>query len=181
MKRTNLLIALLIGFILIPATAMTATVQYGEVTAVSASTYEDHDEVSGAVKGGMLGRAIGPRRPGVNRGVIAGAAIGAAADEPDIHTSYLYTVDFVDGSGAIQIQTEQGNIRQGDCVSIERGQHANIRPVSSVHCEQQTAEPPAHHASAAKECDLAKQEMVAAESQEELDLAIQKARILCED
>ena len=181
MKRTDLLIGLLLGTTLVPVAAIAASVQYGEVTAVSASTYEDHDEVSGAVKGGLLGKAIGPRRPGVDRGVIAGAAIGAAADDPDIHTSYLYTVDFIDGSGAIQIQTEQGNIRQGDCVSVERGQHANIRPVSTVHCEQQTSEPPAHHTNAAKECDLAKQELMAADTGEEVDIAVQKVRVLCED
>lgn len=181
MKRTDLLIGLLLGTALVPVAAFAASVQYGEVTAVSVSTYEDHDEVSGAVKGGLLGKAIGPRRPGVDRGVIAGAAIGAAADDPDIHTSYLYSVEFVDGSGALQIQTEQGNIRQGDCVSVEQGQHANIRPVSSVHCEQQTSEPPAHHTNAAKECDMAKQELMAADTGEEVDIAVQKVRVLCED
>jgi hypothetical protein len=50
-----------------------------------------------------------------------------------------------------------------------------------VHCEQQTATPPAHHTRAAEECDLAKQELMAADTNEELDIAVQKVRILCED
>ena len=176
-----LLAALLLVPLMTSAPVMAASVQYGEVTAISVSTHEDHDEVSGAVKGGMLGKAIGPRRPGLNRGVLAGAVIGAAADDDDSYTSYLYTVAYVDGSGTLQIHTEQGDIRQGDCVSVEQGQHSNIRRVSTVHCEQQTSEPPEHHAQAARDCDLAKQELMAAETEEALDFAIQKARILCED
>ena len=62
MKRTGLLIGLLLGAILVPVAAFAASVQYGEVTSVSVSTYEDHDEVSGAVKGGLLGKAIWPSR-----------------------------------------------------------------------------------------------------------------------
>ena len=137
--------------------------------------------MSGAAKGALLGGIIGPRRPGVNRGVLAGAAIGAAADDGDMETVYTYTVDFVGNSGSAHIQTEQGDIRKGDCVSVEQGKHVNIRRVSAVHCEQQTSSPPSHHTQAAVDCDDAKQELMDADSQEELDRAIQKARVLCED
>ena len=133
------------------------------------------------MRGDLLGKAIGPRRRGINPGVIAGAAVGAAADDGDTETLYLYTVEYVDKSGSIQVNTEQGGFRDGDCVAIEQGQHTNIRGVSSVHCEQQTATPPAHHAQAAEECDLAKQELVAADTDEALNIAIQKVRVLCED
>lgn len=173
--------ALLLLPLLMPQETIAASIQYGEVTSVSVTTTEDDDGMSGAAKGALVGGMIGPRRRGINRGVIAGAAIGSAADDGDTETVYLYTVDYVDGSGSIQIQTEQGDIRDNDCVSIEQGQHANIRRVSSVHCEQQTSAPPAHHTQAAEDCDLAKQELMAAKTDEELDLAIQKVRILCED
>jgi hypothetical protein len=81
---------------------------------------------------------------------------------------------------ASRIGFRQGDIRDGDCVSIEQGQHANIRRVSSVHCEQQTSTPPAHHAQAAEECDLAKQALIAADTDKALDIAIRKVRVLCE-
>jgi hypothetical protein len=173
--------ALLLLPLLMLAETFAASIQYGIVTSVSVTTIEDDDGMSGAAKGALIGGMIGPRRRGINRGVIAGAAIGSAADDGDTETVYLYTVDYVDSSGSIQIHTEQGDIRDGDCVSIEQGQHANIRRVSTVHCEQQTATPPAHHAQAAEECDLAKQELMAAQTDEALNIAIQKVRVLCED
>ena len=173
--------AFLASALLMPEGAGAATIRYGEVTSVSVTSTEDDDHVSGAVKGGLLGKAIGRRRPGVDRGVIAGAAMGAAADKADDKSLYLYTVQLVDGDGTIRIHTEQGDIRQGDCVSIEQGEHANIRRVSSVHCEHRTSAPPPHHAQAAKECDLAKQELMAASTDEEVDIAIKKVRVLCED
>lgn len=173
--------ALLLLPLLMPSETIAASIQYGQVTSVSVTTIEDDDGISGAAKGALIGGMIGPRHRGINRGVIAGAAIGSAADDGDTETLYLYTVDYVDSTGSIQIKTEQGDIRDGDCVSIEQGQHVNIRRVSTVHCEQQTATPPEHHAQAAKECDLAKQDMMAADTQEAQDIAIQKARVLCED
>jgi outer membrane lipoprotein SlyB len=173
--------ALLLLPLLMPSETIAASIQYGIVTSITVTTVEDDDGMSGAAKGALIGGMIGPRRRGINRGVIAGAAVGAAADDGDTETVYLYTVNYVDGSGSIKIQTEQGDIRDNDCVSIERGEHANIRRVSNVHCEQQTSTPPDHHTQAAVDCDQAKQELKAAETDEELEIAIQKARILCED
>ena len=173
--------ALLILPLLIPTETIAASIQYGMVSSVSVTTMQDDDGMSGAAKGALVGGMIGPRRRGINRGVIAGAAIGAAADDGDTETVYLYTVDIIDSSSSIRIQTEQGDIRDGDCVSVEQGNHVNIRRVSAVHCEQQTSAPPAHHTQAAVDCDQAKEELKAAETDEELKAAIQKARVLCED
>lgn len=181
MRHKFLIAGLPLLLVLMPLAVDAAAIQYGEVTAVSMTTLEDDDGMSGAAKGALVGGMIGPRRPGLNRGVLAGAAIGAAADDGDTETVYSYTVDYIDGSGSVHVQTEQGDIREGDCVSVEQGKHVNIRRVSAVHCEQQTSTPPAHHAQAAVDCDQAKQELMDADSEEELDLAIQKARVLCED
>lgn len=180
-QHTSITTALLILPLLIPSVTEAASIQYGNVTSVSVTTVEDDDGMSGAAKGALLGGMIGPRRRGLNRGVIAGAAVGAAADDGDYETHYTYSVDFVDSSGSVQVRTEQGDIREGDCVSIEQGKHVNIRRVSAVHCEHQTSTPPDHHTQAAKDCDQAKQELRMAETDEELENAVKKARVLCED
>lgn len=45
-----------------------------------------------------------------------------------------YEVKLNSGS-IIKLVTESGDIAEGDCVSVEQGQSANIRRVSSVYCE----------------------------------------------
>ena len=85
--------------------------------------------------------------------------------------------------GVIKISTEQQDIRIGDCVAVELGPHANIRRVSTIHCEtkKQTASPPPHHQSAADNCLKAKNELASAQTDDEVNNAIKKVRILCED
>jgi len=77
--------------------------------------------------------------------------------------------------------TNQGRIDVGDCVTIERGDSANIRRVSEVHCQAKDTRPSAEHAVEAKECEAAKAAMLDAETTEALEAAVDKVRILCEE
>ena len=77
--------------------------------------------------------------------------------------------------------TDQTGMRMGDCVSVEQGRSGNIRRVSSVHCESRDAEPTAEHRAEAAECAQAKQELANAADEAAFDLALRKARILCEE
>jgi hypothetical protein len=104
---------------------------------------------------------------------IQGAATGSVAQQ--------YTVQLRNGGQAI-VSTEQQEIRQGDCVSVEQGQHANIRRVSDIHCEERHKTTiPEHHESSANNCQLAKDELTKAQTDESIDHAAKKVRVLCED
>jgi hypothetical protein len=48
--------------------------------------------------------------------------------------AYTYTIGLV-GGGTTKTITETGDIRVGDCVSLEQGATANVRRVSSAFCE----------------------------------------------
>ena len=158
--------------------AQSVTIQYGTVKG-STTVTEKSRHAGGALAGGVLGALIGPSR---HRGlrVLAGAGIGAAVEGSATGgTLQQYTVALNNGGTTI-INTEQSEIRIQDCVAIEQGEHDNIRRVSSIHCEIKT-ESPEHHESAATNCQAAKDELSAAQSDDEVTIAGKKVRILCED
>ena len=162
------------------ADTVAVTINYGTVEAVS-TVEKDSKHAGGALAGGVIGALIGPSR---HRGlrVVAGAAAGAAIEGAATSgTLQLYSVSLVTG-GTVQVSTEQTDIREGDCVQVEQGQNANIRRTGSAHCESSasTDNPPAHHTLGAESCDAAKQELTAAETDDEVNRAVTKVRTLCD-
>ncbi len=158
--------------------AQSVTIQYGTVESVQTIS-KDARHAGGALAGGVIGAMIGPRR---HRGfrVLAGAGIGAAVQgSATSGTQQQYTVSLVSGGTTI-INTEQQDIRTGDCVSIEQGSYSNIRRISSVHCETKT-QTAQHHNSSSANCEKAKHELTNAETDEAVTMAAKKVRILCED
>jgi outer membrane lipoprotein SlyB len=158
--------------------AQSVTIHYGTVEQVQ-TIKKDAKHAGGALAGGVIGAVIGPRR---HRGIraLAGAGIGAAIQgSATSGTQQQYTVSLVNGGTTI-INTEQQDIRTGDCVSIEQGSYSNIRRVSSVHCETKT-QIPQHHKSISIDCEKAKHELTNAETDEATTMAAKKVRILCED
>jgi hypothetical protein len=164
------------------ATAQTAIMmQYGTVSSVQL-VKKDSKHAGGALAGGMMGALIaGPRHRGLKivGSAAAGAAVQGAVTGGQVQ---MYTVAMVNG-GVVQITSEQQDMRPGDCVVVEQGQHANIRRVGSINCESlnRPKTPPEHHTAAAESCEAAKQELVKAESDDEVDRAVKKVRTLCED
>ena len=158
--------------------AQSVTIQYGTVES-NVTVSKDSKHAGGALAGGVIGAMIGPRR---HRGLrmMAGAGIGAAVQgSATSGTQQQYNVSLNNGGTTI-INTEQNDIRIGDCVSIEQGSYANIRRVSSVHCETKT-QVPQHHISISNDCVKAKHELSNAETDDAVTLAAKKVRILCED
>ncbi|HEX7081805.1 MAG TPA: hypothetical protein VF329_12400 [Gammaproteobacteria bacterium] len=160
-----------------------ATVQFGIVRAAEEVTL-DSAATQGAVIGGKLGLLTGGNRSNVSnaiRGAAIGAAAGAASDGG--RRGMAYTVDLTDGSSA-RIVTDQREIMPGDCVAIERVRDtANIRRKSQSYCDRASQD--AVRAiqvmvrSDAAECRSAKQELVEARTEEEVDLASRKVDLLC--
>ncbi len=165
----------------VQAQSQSVSINYGTVEAIS-TVDKDDKHAGGAVVGGLVGALVGgPRHRGLR--VLTGAAVGAAVQSSTTKgTLQLYSVTLVSG-GIVQMTTEQTDIRIGDCVQVEQGQYSNIRRTGTVHCESGgyvDSPPPAHHVQLSQECDAAKQELGTAETDEAVDLAIKKVRVLCE-
>jgi outer membrane lipoprotein SlyB len=156
------------------------TINYGLVTAVG-TVQKDAKHAGGALAGGMIGALVGPRR---HRGlrIAAGAAAGAAVQGAATSgTLQQYTVELVSGGTSV-VSTEQTDIRVDDCVSVEQGQYANIRRVSGVHCDGTGPNtPPPHHQKISESCDKAKTELTNANTDDTVEMAMKKVRVLCED
>jgi hypothetical protein len=158
------------------------SIRYGVVES-AVTVEEDSQHAGGALLGGAMGALIGRHGPRSHTGlrVAAGAATGAAIQGATTGgTSQQYTVKMLSG-GSTVISTEQTDIRQGDCVSIEQGDYDNIRRVGSVFCQPPEQPAPEHHQSAATNCNAAKKELSAADTDDEVDIAIRKVQVLCED
>lgn len=90
-----------------------------------------------------------------------------------------------DGS-IVQIATEQNEIRVDDCVFIEQSSgRANIRRSAAIACQPESAQVMAEPEiqeelqEEAGECSAAKEGLLAAESDAEIDLAVRKIKLLC--
>lgn len=156
-----------------------ALVKYG-VVQEAGTVKKDARYAGGAAVGGLAGLvfARGRHKPlKVAASTAAGAAIQGAATSG---TLQQYMVKFIDGT-LIKVSTEQVDIRTGDCVAVEQGQHTNIRRVSGVHCElDYQPKPTSHNQAGANDCQAAKDELAKATTDKDVDLAVKKVRVLCE-
>ena len=142
----------------------------------------------GALLGGAAGWAIARNQSSARQAVAAaaGAGVGAAArNQRQGGMGMQYTVRTSQGS-AVNIVTDQTQVRVGDCVSVEQtGDAANIRRVDDALCqpsspavvEQST---PALQAEADR-CEQAKERLFAATTPEEVEVARQVMDIMCND
>lgn len=139
---------------------------------------------AGAMVGGFTGLVIARDRS--TRSQLAtgagGAVLGALATralEGD-RTGYSYRLNFIDGSTSRFI-TEKGYLQTGDCVAVERGQYANIRRVPSSMCEggAKFGVDPIHLRDA-EQCSAAKDQLLAAKTDDEIQLASRKVNVICQ-
>lgn len=169
--------------------AQSPKVDYGVVTEVNQIELGKGGSTLGTAAGALLGGVVGygfgkgSTSGKKRRGILAGGAIGGLIGNTatkGTNKGYEYTVKLMNGD-SISITTEQGQIDVEDCVTIERGESANIRRVSEVHCQRKDAQPTAEHVVEATECETAKATMLDSETTEALEAALEKARMLCED
>jgi outer membrane lipoprotein SlyB len=174
-------------------------VQYGRITAVQPTTVNNTNaQTVGTLVGGGIGLATGSGQSGSNRALrgVGGAAVGrGVGNMAGRSQAFEYTV-LVGGTNTVRIVSDQAGKRVGDCVSIEQGQFANIRLVPDSRCAPRPAAPapapakaaPAPAAAPAPEpadvqqataCDQAKQQVLAATSDDEFNVAERRMRLLC--
>ena len=184
MKKSIMLLCILLYFAFgVPSFAQTsgsaAVVKYGVVKNAE-TVKKDAKHAGGALTGGLAALAFaGPRHKPLK--VAASAAAGAAIQGAVTSgTLQQYLVKLLDGT-EIKVSTEQSDLRIGDCVAVEKGKHVNIRRVGNVHCEvDYKPKPPAHHQTVANDCQKAKDELANADTDDAVDLAVKKVRVLCE-
>lgn len=165
------------------------SVQYGTIQSIEGVAM-DSNVGTGAAVGGALGLAAASRRStGTQVGVAAaGALIGALIQNQRAANSQAEQYNVRLNSGAtVAIVTEHHDLQVGDCVAVEQGRHANLRRVSPVMCDSMAnASHPSYEAlhaanmAEADECEQVKQELLDATTEEQVNLAYQKMRALCE-
>ena len=166
------------------------TVRTGTVTAMKSVDLNDGNALGGALVGGAFGAALtrssksSSRR---NRNAAIGAVLGGASAASKTRPGRVYTVTTNEGT-AIQIATEQTEIRVDDCVFVEEsGGTANIRRAPATACDPASQDVMKDAAiieemqEEASECAAAKQELVDADSDDAIDRAVRKVKLLCYD
>lgn len=166
------------------------TVRTGTVTAMRSVDLNDGNAIGGALVGGAFGAALTRSSKGSgrrDRNAAIGAVLGGAAAASRTRPGRVYTVTTNEGT-MIQIATEQTEIRVDDCVFVEEaGGTANIRRAPATACEPETRELLSDAAiveemrEEASECAAAKQELIDADSDDRLDRAARKVKLLCYD
>lgn len=167
------------------------TVQTGLVVTAEAVNLQSR-AAGGAAVGGILGYAAtssGQSSSRRARNTILGAATGgiiANRAQGDLN-GMEYTVQIANGT-RIQVVTDQSGIKVGDCVTVEQAGSgtANVRRVSSALCEAAASNSvdgdiQAGLNRAADMCLAAKERLLDAESDAEIEAAIRRVQILCDD
>lgn len=160
-------------------------VQYGTVENIQQVAMSP-DYGAGSLIGGALGLLATSGHSGASQvgGAVAGAGLGALIAKETAGTGEKFTIRLVNNN-TIDIVTENQNIQMGDCVSIEQGQHANIRRVSSVMCTTPASHPayPAMNAAnvlESQECQDVKRELLNAKTEQETSIAYKKMQAFCQ-
>ena len=167
-----------------------ATVRTGTVTAMRSVDLNDGNAIKGALVGGAFGAALTRSSKGSSRrdrNAAIGAVLGGASAAAKTRPGRVYTVTTNEGT-MIQIATEQTELRVDDCVFVEEtGGSANIRRAPATACDpasQQVMQDAAiieEMQEEASECAAAKQELVDADSDDAIDRAVRKVKLLCYD
>ncbi|MDX1488848.1 MAG: hypothetical protein R3268_11645 [Acidiferrobacterales bacterium] len=139
---------------------------------------------AGAVVGGFTGLVLSRNSSGRSQVAsgVGGAILGGlatAALEGD-RLGYSYRLRYANGDTSNFI-TEKGYLQVGDCVSVERGQYANIRRVAAILCDgNQMVAAEQAHVREAEQCHEAKDQLLAASTDEQIETAARKVTILCD-
>jgi hypothetical protein len=161
------------------------SVQYGTVENIQQVAMAP-DYGAGSVIGGALGLLATMGHSGASQvgGAVVGAGLGALVAKETAGNGVKFTVRLVNNS-TIDIVTENQSIALGDCVSIEQGQHANIRRVSSVMCTTPPSDPAyapmnAANVQESQECQAVKRELLNATTEQATNIAYKKMHAFCE-
>ena len=164
------------------------SIQTGTVVGAQAVNLQS-EAGRGAAVGGIVGYATTSSSKSSSRrarntilGAAAGSAIaGRAQGSLD---GMQYTVEVAPGN-RIVVVTDQREVRVGDCVNVEQAGSgtANVRRVSSALCEVASVDEDIQDEleEDADLCLQAKERLLDAESDAQIEAAIRRVQILCDD
>ncbi len=177
------LLAPFAALIVVGAADAATSVTYGRITAVrTVDVDSNRSQNIGTLVGGGIGLATGSGQSSSNRalravgGGLVGRHIGAATGRSQ---AFEYTV-LLGGEQTITMVTDESGLRVGDCVSVERGSFNNLRLVDDARCANRSARPPAQATRQADSCITAKEQLLAAQTDEAFDRAERRVRLLCD-
>lgn len=174
-----------------PRAGQSMTVQTGVVVAKQAVNLQSRAG-RGAAVGGVLGLATTSSRQSSSRRarntIIGAAAGGLIANSAQGNLNGMeYTVQ-TSGGTTIRVVTDQTQVRVGDCVNVEQAGSgtANVRRVSSALCEATAknvvdADIRSTMSAEADRCLAAKDRLLDAETDSQIEAAIMRVQILCDD
>jgi len=197
MIRNRMIVgAVAVGLTLVTTSALSQragqsiTVRTGTVTAMRSVDLNDKSALGGALVGGAFGAALTRSSKGSgrrDRNAAIGAVLGGAAAASSTRPGRLYTVQTNEGT-MVQIATEQTEIRVDDCVFVEEaGGTANIKRAPATACDPASADVMndadivEELQEEAAECAVAKQALIDADSDDAIDRAVRKMKLLCYD
>ncbi len=164
------------------------SIRYGTVVGMQIVELKVGKAGKGVLVGGAFGAALTKKSSSKTKrrqNAMIGAALGGIAAASKKKEGRRYSVRTNDGT-VIQILTEQTGIRVDDCVIIEEvGGSANIRRTAMSVCDDDhrsamnSPEIKAELRQEAAECVYAKEGLVNAETDEQMDFAVRKIHILC--
>jgi hypothetical protein len=197
MRRAAAIVSVFLSSTVVPVaeaqrSGQSASISVGVVIKVEDIDLRTEAAPKGALVGGLLGyhttsdsRSSSTKWGRAAAGAVAGGAI-ARAREGDL-SGKLYTID-VGGGRTMQVVSDQTEIHQGDCVIVEEVKdQANVRRADPSACAPESAPVIAssdvqqEFQEEATECLEAKEELLAAETEEQFDLAKRKMDIFCND
>lgn len=189
---------LLVGIAIAGLSTVSFAAKKGDLTQIDYGVVEKVETVKvdsnigkGVIAGGLLGAGTSGKHSSNHdkakhaaEGAAAVAILAAIAEGK--RKAHSYQVKLTSGS-VVKLVSENKDITEGDCVSIEQGESANIRRVSSVYCEEPEHEALHHpHVRAAAyedaaECHTAKEMAMHAKTEKEVDIALKKVQVFCDD
>jgi malate synthase len=97
--------------------------------------------------------------------------------------AFEYTI-LIDGTTTMRVVSDQVGKRIGDCVAVEQGQFVNLRLVDDSRCVPQAGAVPAKKPAPANikqatACEQAKEQVLAAGTDDEFTVAERRMRLLC--
>ena len=159
-------------------------IQYGEivnVTRVPIPSAAPAGAIVGGFTGLILSQGSSPGRraaAGIGGAALGGLAVSALEGD---RRAYQYRIRLNNGSETDYI-TENGFFMTGDCIAIERRDYANLRRVSDAFCESppRAVEVIDKRNEEASLCHEAKERLLSATTDEEIEQESRKVRILCQ-
>lgn len=161
------------------------SISYAVVTA-SEKVQLKSDVGKSAATGGVLGLLIGAVSGGNLEGAAIGAAAGAAVSgtvtkiDEGSSEAMSYTLQRPNKS-EFKVVTDNDQLQVGDCVAVETGKTTNLRRAEPDMCQPHPVDKDqvARSQRSAADCDAAKQQLLKAETTEELNAATEKVKLLC--